>query len=261
MMAARAVFASLLLALPLRAQTSLAPLLPRDRELALARSAAPAELSGGATIYVLQRGGHVKAIEGTNGAACMVARDHPESLYPICFDPEAARTIMAADIERQRMRERAVPEDSIEPRIAEGFRTGAFLTPSHMAIAYMMSREQIIYAGANGRRVGSWFPHLMIYTPYMTKAQLALSGLPNGDLTLDDEGKPTAHFVVMARDWAAAPQAPATSSLSAVPGWLCNGDSYVIRWNGPANTRVLRGTRQLRMGRRSSRRPKPCSAR
>jgi hypothetical protein len=238
--AARVVFVAVLAALPLRAQTPLAPLLPRERELALARSAAPLELSGAASVYVLQRGGHVKAIEGTNGAACLVARDHPDSFYPICYDPEAARTIMAVEIERQRLRERGVPEDSIEPRIAEGFRSGALQTPKHMAIAYMMSREQVIYAGANGRRVGSWFPHLMIYVPYMTKAQLAISGLASGDLTLDDEGKPTAHFVVMARDWAAAPPAAPTPTLSAQPGWLCPGDSYVIRWNGPPGTRVLR---------------------
>ncbi len=221
------------------AQAALPVLLPAEREVALARSAAPAELSTGASVYVLQRGGHVKTIAGSNGAACIVARDHPESLYPICFDPEAARTMLPVELERQRLRERGVAEDSIVARIKAGFEAGTFKTPTRPAIAYMMSRDQVIYTGANGRRVGSWFPHVMIYAPYLTKAQMAMTGLPNGDLTLDEEGEPTAHFVVMARDWAATP--PSTSpTLSAQPGWLCTGDSYVIRWSGPANTRVLR---------------------
>ena len=43
------------------------PLMPRDREIALARSAAPAEVSGKATVLVLTEQGFVVAEPGSNG--------------------------------------------------------------------------------------------------------------------------------------------------------------------------------------------------
>ncbi len=223
-------------------------LLPDQEEIVLARSAAPLELSGAAAIYVLRRGGHVKVVEGTNGAACMVSRDHPESLYPICFDPEAARTILPVELEEQRMRERGLPEDSVSARIDAGFRQGQFSPPRSLAIAYMMSRQQVLYAGANGRRVGAWFPHLMYYAPYMTREKMANSGLPNGDMTLAQEGRATAHFVVMTRDWAAAPPAtPAPHpSLSLQPGWACPGDTVILRFGNEATPMLARTTEEVR---------------
>jgi hypothetical protein len=222
-------------------------LLPEAEEIALARSAAPPALSAGASIYVLRRGGHVKVVEGTNGAACMVSRDHPESLYPICFDPEAARAILPIELEENRLRERGLPEDSVQARIERGFQSGEFVPARSLAIAYMMSRRQVIYAGANGARVGSWYPHLMIYTPFMTRARMAMSGLSNGDLTLDREGSPTAHFVVMTRDWAADPPAPspAKPTLSLQPGWACPGDTVIVRWGEETRSQIARGTEEI----------------
>src|SRR5262245_40757226 len=61
--------------------------LPDEEEIALARSAAPPEISDRADVYVLRAEGAVKLRTGTNGAACIVTRDlHEGSLYPICFD-------------------------------------------------------------------------------------------------------------------------------------------------------------------------------
>lgn len=223
-------------------------LLPESEEIALARTAAPPDLTSAASIYVLRRGGHVKVVEGTNGAACMVSRDHPESLYPICYDPEAARTVLPVELEENRLRERGVPEDSIAARIAQGFKRGQFAPPRGLAIAYMMSRQQVIYAGANGRRVGQWFPHLMIYAPFMTRQQLALAGLANGDLTLDREGTAGAHFVVMTRDWAPTPPGPPDPqpSLNLQPAWACPGDTVVLRFGAETGSLIARATEEVR---------------
>jgi hypothetical protein len=48
--------------------------MPRDTEVALARSAAPANISGPATIKVLTTSGYQVAHKGDNGFVCMVMR-------------------------------------------------------------------------------------------------------------------------------------------------------------------------------------------
>lgn len=59
-------------------QTQYPPLsrymMPQDAEIALARSAAPANVSDRATIKVLNESGFEVAIEGDNGFVCMVMR-------------------------------------------------------------------------------------------------------------------------------------------------------------------------------------------
>ncbi|HEY4051142.1 MAG TPA: hypothetical protein VGM27_30130, partial [Acidobacteriaceae bacterium] len=42
-------------------------LMPKDAEIALARSAAPASIADGATVMVLGRQGYTTAVQGTNG--------------------------------------------------------------------------------------------------------------------------------------------------------------------------------------------------
>lgn len=69
-------------------------LLPRDEEFALAVSAAPEHLRGGAAVYVLEETGFVKAREGTNGYSCIVNRDHPLNRKPTCYDSEGTATIL-----------------------------------------------------------------------------------------------------------------------------------------------------------------------
>jgi len=107
-----------LVPLPVSAQApSLPPLLPEAEEIALARSAAPPEISGAADIWVLRRGGHERMVSGTNGAACIVARDHPESLYPICYDAAAVRTVLPIQLREQRMRRRAARKMRSRPTL------------------------------------------------------------------------------------------------------------------------------------------------
>ncbi|HEY6185360.1 MAG TPA: hypothetical protein VIW67_24190, partial [Terriglobales bacterium] len=59
-------------------------LMDRDAEIALARTAAPASISGDATILVLGEHGYQTAVNGTNGFVCAVEHgwtgpiDHPE---------------------------------------------------------------------------------------------------------------------------------------------------------------------------------------
>jgi hypothetical protein len=48
--------------------------LPREEKIKLAESAAPPEISGKATVYILERSGYVKVRDGSNGFTCFVDR-------------------------------------------------------------------------------------------------------------------------------------------------------------------------------------------
>lgn len=224
-------------------ERGLPPLYPDAYEIALARSAAPPELSDEADVYVLRRGGHEKVYSGTNGTACIVTRDHAESLYPICYDREGAKSILLHHMEAQRLREEGASEDSVDAHIAWAYDTGRIPKPERAVVTYMMSPYQVIYAGAHGRRVGRWHPHLMIYMPGLMPDDVGMAGLSNGDLSITDPGEATAHYIIMTKAWAkAAPLPLAEGRLVAEPGWLCSGDTYALRYEGlgePAHQLVL----------------------
>ena len=179
----------------------LPPLLPETREIALARSAAPDAVSADATVLVLKRGGYVVAREGTNGVTCYVSRTWPESLEPHCFDEEGSKTILAMALERARLREEGVNGNEIDRAIADGLANGEFRLPNRPAMSYMMSAGQVLFNDA-GQRVGNWQPHLMIYVPFVTAADLGLGEEPStGAAVVVDGGKPTANIMVVVREF------------------------------------------------------------
>src|SRR6185437_8730066 len=66
-------------------------LMPRDAEIALARSAAPPSISGNAEILILAKDGFGAAVKGSNGFVCMVARSwSAEYSDPGFWDPNCA---------------------------------------------------------------------------------------------------------------------------------------------------------------------------
>jgi hypothetical protein len=178
--------------------TEMPPILPRAQEVALARSAAPAEISLEATVLVLVRGtGYEVAAEGTNGVTCLVSRTWPESIEPHCFDREGSRTILPVHVRQAELRELGWSKEAIEQDVADGFRTGLFTPPRRPAMSWMMSAGQVLVNDA-GRVVGAWKPHLMIYYPYMTEADLGITGDPPEDgPMLDDPGRPTSNVIVI----------------------------------------------------------------
>ncbi len=84
----------------------------RNAEIALARSAAPAAISGDAEVLVLGRNGYETAVKGKNGFVCVVERAwmgpfegelaanfwNPKIRGPVCFNPPAARSILPTDV-------------------------------------------------------------------------------------------------------------------------------------------------------------------
>ena len=171
-------------------------LLPRDREIALARSAGPATVSAGARIYVLAATGYVVADSGSTGAACYVSRSWPESLEPICFDAEGAATVAPIDMRRVEMLATGSTMEAVEREIADGIIAGRFRLPTRPAMSYMMSCAQQLVSDA-GQPVGKWRSHLMIYFPYLTDESIGMARGPDlNAAVVDDPGTPEANIIV-----------------------------------------------------------------
>jgi hypothetical protein len=151
--------------------------LPDSEEIQLARSAAPAEISGAASVYTVRDGKPHLLRVGTNGCACMVARDlHEGSLYPICFDVEATKSVLPRELMELALRSVGQSEEQVIRAVDSAYQSGALRPPATLAVAYMMSSRQVLFSSplADGRRVGAWHPHLMFYVPDATPEQLGL---------------------------------------------------------------------------------------
>ena len=143
----------------------------RDAEIALARSAAPEAISRDASIVVLGSHGYVTVVEGRNGFVCIVERSwmspfdapqfwNPKLRGPICFNPEAARSILPITYKRTELVLAGQSRIEIKESIKAAFdkKQLPLLEPGSMC--YMMSKDGYLDDSA-----GHWIPHLMFYTP------------------------------------------------------------------------------------------------
>jgi hypothetical protein len=151
---------------------SMAPLaeylMPRDAEVALARSAAPAAISDKAEIRVLTRNGLEVAAQGSNGFVCLVERGwtagfddpvfwNPRIRGPICFNPAAVASVLPAHIERTNWAVAGVSREEMERRTQNSAAVNT--PPAGGAMSYMMSKQQ--YLSDDGSH--HWHPHLMFW--------------------------------------------------------------------------------------------------
>jgi len=82
---------------------------PRERQIELALSAAPTEVSSKATVYILGAKGYEKVREGTNGFSCLIERS-----LPACFDAEGSRTLAQTILRREELRAQGKSEAEIQ---------------------------------------------------------------------------------------------------------------------------------------------------
>jgi hypothetical protein len=81
--------------------------------------------------------------------------------------------------------------EEADREIADGLLSGRFRLPGRPVISYMLSAAQQLVAD-DGRAVGAWQPHVMIYYPYWTG-----HGASGPHVMLSDAGKPTASLVIV----------------------------------------------------------------
>lgn len=178
-----------------------------DAEIALARSAAPENVSGHATIKVLTTSGYKVTGQGDDGFVCIVMRGWSAPTFtplpnrnlvydtklraPICFNPVASRTVLPYQELRTRLGMEGKDPDQIADAIQAAYAKGELPKMDTVGFAYMFSADQMLGPA------GAWHPHMMIYTPYYTNAMLGGNTGDSGLPTIsDDEGTPFAVTVI-----------------------------------------------------------------
>jgi hypothetical protein len=183
-------------------------------EIALARSAAPSSISGGAEVMVLGREGYTTAAKGTNGFLCLVERSwgqatddaefwNPKMRAPHCFNAQAARSFAPIYLMKTRLVLAGKSQTEIARAIATALDKNELPALQPGAMAYMMSKQQ--YLNDRGK---SWHPHVMFYSPGdMTKTWAADD--PNSPVMManDPQERVTVLFV-LADKWSDGTAAP-----------------------------------------------------
>jgi len=143
---------------------------PRERQIELALSAAPTEVSNKAAVYILGPKGYEKVHEGTNGFSCLIERSFKgttqTSSAPACFDAVGSGSIMVAYLRREELRAEGKSEEEIKEDIAERYKDGRIKVPGP-GFLYMMSNENFVY-DSESKKSGFVPPHLMFYAPNKT---------------------------------------------------------------------------------------------
>ena len=169
--------------------------LPREDRTKLAESAAPPEISGKATVYLLERSGYVKVRDGTNGFSCFVDRQTPWNSEPTCFDAEGTATTLPTRLFAEEERAKGKSEDQIKTGIEQGYKSGKFKAPGKPGVVYMLSDN--IYLLVSGNRIVHAPPHLMFYAPYATDNDI---GSPPAGVNMPRvirPGQPDAYIIVI----------------------------------------------------------------
>jgi hypothetical protein len=187
-------------------------MMPRDAEVALAKSAAPANISDRATLKVLAISGYRVARDGDNGFVCMVMRAWAAPTYtpaqlrnlvydatvraPICFNQEASRTVVPYYELRSKLGMEGKAPDQIAEAVQAAYVKGELPKREAVSFGYMWSADQQLGPG------GHWHPHMMVFAPYYDNSMIAGDvqfGSPLPQLS-DDAGTPFAVVVIPVDD-------------------------------------------------------------
>jgi hypothetical protein len=166
-------------------------LIPRATEIALARSAAPNAIAEDAEILVFTQTGYRRAVKGTNGFVCMVARSwsagfgdpdfwNPRIRAPICYNAAAAQSQVPETIKRTQIALAGGSEAQIRDALKAAIESGALPVAQAGSLSYMMSKGTYF-----NRREGHWLPHLMFYVPE-TDPKMWGAGLPKSPIIGND---------------------------------------------------------------------------
>lgn len=189
-------------------------LMPRDAEVALARSAAPSSISAGAEVLILRRAGYVTAAKGSNGFVCLVERswgastDDPDFWNPkvrgsLCFNPQAARTVLPIYLLKTKLVLAGRSRADIVRGIAAAFDSRELPPLAPGAMSYMLARRQYL-----GDQPKHWHPHLMFFVAG-DAAKSWGADLPGSPVMAanDPEERMTIFFVWMGK-WSDGSHAP-----------------------------------------------------
>jgi hypothetical protein len=163
-----------------QAQVNVSTVLPREREIELAISAAPPDVGSKAAVYVFTAKGYEKARDGENGFTCLVNRDSELEGYhvlkPTCWDPQGSRTIVPAILEIAKRRTSGQAVAEVTAGIRQLIKDGKLQLFEKVGIAYMLQGDISDYDASTGTiRKRMFPPHMMIYAPGITPNDVGVS--------------------------------------------------------------------------------------
>jgi hypothetical protein len=143
----------------------------RQSEIDFARTAAPPAISAHASVVVLDAQGYHTAVTGTNGFTCIVERSwtkafdddnfwNPRVKTPICYNPQASRTVLPYTYFETKMALSGATEDAIRTGLTAAIADKQLSVPENGSMAYMMAKNSYI-----DDHVKAWHSHIMIHTP------------------------------------------------------------------------------------------------
>src|ERR1700749_3231911 len=126
-----------------------------NAEIALARSSAPASISGAAEVMVLRRDGYATAVKGSNGFVCIVQRswakptDDPEFWNskvraPNCFNAAASRTFLRIFLMKTKLVLAGKSKAEILAATTSALEKKELPALAPGAMCYMMSKQQYL---------------------------------------------------------------------------------------------------------------------
>lgn len=186
----------------------------QNSEIALARTAAPASISGAAEIRVFGRAGYTTAVQGTNGFVCLVERGwgsatdapdfwNPKLRAPHCFNSAAAKTFMPIYLMKTDLVLAGKSKAEIFQSVSSALDAKKLPALAPDAMCYMMSKQQYL-----GDRDKSWHPHLMFFAPGDAEKAWG-ANLPDSPiLAANDPEERVTIFMVVVGQWSDSTPAP-----------------------------------------------------
>jgi hypothetical protein len=194
----------------------------RNAEIALARTAAPPPISQNATVMVLGPHGFEIGGEGKNGFVCIVERAwtspfadvefwNPKKRGSICYNPQAARTILPITYMRTKLALAGKSKDEIKEAMKAAVDKKELPALEPGAMCYMMSKrayltdQGITQVGAHN------MAHMMFYTPHINPAEWG-ANMDKSPIVIDPRAKsdpePINTFMMLTGAWSDGTPAP-----------------------------------------------------
>ncbi len=182
-------------------------LMERGAEIALARSAAPASISGGAEVLVLTRQGYDVAEKGSNGFVCMVERGwtapiddpdfwNPKNRAPMCLNPQAAQSSLPITLLKTKLVMAGQSKAQMFQAVGAAFEQKQLPPLESGAMVYMLSKQQYL-----GDQNAHWHPHVMFLVP-LTAAKDWGANLPGSPIfAFDDPQARITTFLIPVGKW------------------------------------------------------------
>jgi len=194
----------------------------RDTEIALARTGAPSSISHDATVMVLTPHGFETGAEGKNGFVCIVERAwtspresvefwNYKNRSPICYNPQAVRTVLPYTYMRTKLALAGKSKDEILDGIKTAVEKKELPALEAGAMCYMTSKHAYLTDKGITHDGAHTVAHVMFYTPRIDPADWG-ANMDNSPIAIDPRAKndpePFNIFVMFAGSWSDGSPAP-----------------------------------------------------